>query len=148
MGVDRYSGLPFVARFRWSVGKLMERFYRSFEEKKIMAAKCEKCSYTVVPPRQICPQCYSKLGESCLVELSGRGVVESFTEVNFKLDGKGGYIWLEKPEVLAAIKLDGASSTIFARVEGDVKLGSKVEPVWAEKTEGKPSDLIGFRVIE
>jgi len=41
MGVDRYSGLPFVARFRWSVGKIMEKFYRSFAEKKIIAAKCE-----------------------------------------------------------------------------------------------------------
>jgi len=148
MGVDRYSGLPFVARFRWSVGKTMEKFYRSFAEKKILAAKCEKCSYTVVPPRQICPQCYSTIGEENLVELSGKGVVESLTEVAFKLDGKGDYIWLEKPELLAAIRLEGANSTIFARVEGDVRIGSEVEPVWAEKTEGKPSDLVSFKVVE
>jgi len=88
------------------------------------------------------------MGEENFVELSGRGVVESLTEVAFRLDGKGGYIWLEKPELLAAVKLEGANSTIFVRVEGDARIGSEVEPVWAEKTEGKPSDLISFRVVK
>lgn len=146
MGVDRYSGIPFVARFRWSVGKIMEEFYSKFREKKLIASQCEKCGYTVFPPRHICPKCYGKLEK--FVELSGRGVIESYTEVWFKLDGKGSYVWLEKPEKLASIRLNGADSRIFARVEGEAKTGASVEPMWKDSPEGKPSDLIGFRVIE
>lgn len=147
MGVERYSGIPFVARFRWSVGKLMERFYNGFREKKIFAAKCEKCGYAVVPPRIICPTCNARLQENSIFELTGRGVVESITEVMFRLDGKGGFDWFERPQILAAIKLEGANSTIFAKIIGEAKIGDTVEPVWAEVREGKPSDLLGFKVV-
>lgn len=145
MGVVRYTGLPFVARFRWNVGKTMEKFYQSFKDEKILAARCERCGYTVVPPRTVCPKCSAR--EQNLVELDGRGRIEGLTAVKFKLDGKGGYVWLEEPEILAAIRLNGADSLIFARVEGDATTGAEVEPVWAEKLEGKPSDLLRFRVI-
>jgi len=147
VGVVRYTGLPFVARFKWNVGHTMEKFYRGFKDKKILAARCERCGYTVVPPRMVCPKCSARMGEQSLVELDGRGRIESLTAVKFKLDGKGEYLWLGKSEFLAAIKLNGADSLIFARVEGDATIGAEVEPVWAEKPEGKPSDLLFFRVI-
>lgn len=147
MGVVRYGGLPFVARFRWNVGKVMEKFYQSFKDRKIVAARCKKCGYVVVPPRVVCPKCSARLGEENLIELDGRGKVESYTAVRFRLDGKGGYIWLDEPQFLAAIRLNGVDSLIFARVDGEPSIGAEVEPVWAEKCEGKPSDLIGFRVI-
>ncbi len=146
MGIVRYSGLPFVARFKWSVGEAMEKFYQGFKDKKILAAKCEKCGYTVVPPRIICPKCSSKLGEGSIIELNGKGRIESLTNVRFKLDGKGGYIWLENAELLAAIRLNGVDSLIFAKIEGDAVIGAEVEPVWAEERKGRPSDLLGFRV--
>ncbi|WP_202318987.1 Zn-ribbon domain-containing OB-fold protein [Archaeoglobus neptunius] len=149
MSVDRYDGLPFIARFRWYTGKITERFYRNFAEKKILAARCEKCGYTVVPPRAVCPKCSSRLSEEHLVELNGKGVVLSYTVVRKKLDGKGNYVEMEKPVIIAAIKLDGADSQIFSKLgevwEKDVRIGLEVVPVWAEKREGKPSDLLYFK---
>ena len=116
MGVVRYEGLPFVARFRWNTGKIMEKFYGGFAERQILAAKCENCGYTVVRK---------------------------------KLDGKGGFVTLDKPEVIAAVKLNGADSMIFAKIGDvdveDIKNGMEVVPVWAEKPEGRLSDLLYFR---
>ena len=149
MGVVRYEGLPFVARFRWNTGKIMEKFYGGFAERQILAAKCENCGYTVVPPRVICPKCSSKMNENNLVKLDGRGVVLSYTVVRKKLDGKGGFVTLDKPEVIAAVKLNGADSMIFAKIGDvdvkDIKSGMEVVPVWAEKPEGRLSDLLYFR---
>ncbi|WP_290597712.1 MULTISPECIES: Zn-ribbon domain-containing OB-fold protein [unclassified Archaeoglobus] len=149
VGVVRYEGLPFVARFRWNTGKIMEKFYEKFAEKQIIAARCENCGYTVVPPRMICPKCSSKMDEKNLVNMDGRGVVLSHTVVRKKLDGKGNFIDLNKPEIVAAIKLKGADSQIFVRlgeVEAEeLKPGMEVVPVWAEKPEGKPSDLLYFK---
>ena len=146
-GVIRYEGIPFVARFRWSAGEMMERFIKSLGERKLLAARCS-CNYTVFPPRIRCPKCYAKLSSENLVELSGKGKILSFTRVYFKLDGKGNFVELEEPEILAAIKLDGADSTIFAKICGDAKEGAEVEVVWGEETKGELSDVVCFRVIE
>ncbi len=146
-GVIRYQGIPFVARFRWSTGEIMEKFIRALGEKKLLAARCE-CGYTVFPPRIRCPKCCSRLSDENLVELNGRGRIVSFTEVFFKLDGKGNFVDLDEPERLAAVKLDGADSLVFAKVCGDVKDGAAVEVVWREEAVGKLDDIVCFRVVE
>lgn len=149
MSVVRYTGLPFVARFRWSTGKLMETFYKAFAEKRILAVKCERCGYTATPPRIVCPKCNSRISEKNIVELDSEGIVQSFTVVRMKLDGKGSFVKLENPEIIAAVKLNGTDSTIFVKI-GEVKpenmrVGMKVKAVWAEKLGGKPSDLLYFK---
>jgi len=148
VGVVRYEGLPFVARFRWNVGKIMEKFYSKFAERQIYASRCEKCGYTVTPPRIVCPKCSSRMDESNLVEIEDRGVVLGYTVVRKKLDGKGNFVELDKPAIIAAVKLNGADSQIFVRLDevevDEVKPGMEVVAVWAEKCEGKPSDLLYF----
>jgi len=145
--VIRYQGIPFVARFRLSAGELMERFYQSLKAKKLTALKCN-CGYTVFPPRIRCPKCYARLTEENLVELSGKGQILSFTKVYFKLDGKGNFVDLDEPQVLASIKLDQSDSIFFAKVCGEPKDGAKVEVVWREETKGEFSDILCFKVVE
>ena len=148
-GVIRYQGIPFVARFKWSAGELMEKFIQALGEKKLLAAKCRNCGYAVFPPRIRCPKCYAKLSENDLVELSGKGTLLSYTKVYFKLDGKGNFIELEQPEILAAVKLEGTDSTIFVPLRETEKLqeGLKVEVVWREETKGELSDIAYFKVV-
>jgi uncharacterized OB-fold protein len=147
--VIKYKGLPFVAGFRWSVGFLMERFMKSLVNKKILAAKCPGCGYTYVPPRSRCGKCYAQLGETNLVELSGKGRLVSYTIAQVELDGSGNFRDLEKPRVIGAIKLEGVDSTIFMPLEEvdpkEVKEGMEVEVKWRDEMKG-PADL-AFRPV-
>jgi hypothetical protein len=37
----------------------IEQFYKFVSEKKIMAVKCLKCASILLPPKSICPKCFS-----------------------------------------------------------------------------------------
>ena len=45
-----------------------------------MGAKCLSCGRLLVPPRPVCPSCYGSEFE--WVELSGEGVIESYTVIH------------------------------------------------------------------
>jgi uncharacterized OB-fold protein len=38
----------------------IESFYKFVKEKKIMGAQCNKCGTTTLPPRPMCPKCFSQ----------------------------------------------------------------------------------------
>jgi uncharacterized OB-fold protein len=38
----------------------IESFYKFVKEKKLMAAQCNKCGTVILPPRPMCPKCFSK----------------------------------------------------------------------------------------
>jgi len=149
--VIRVTGLPMVAGFRWSVGKMMEKFIKSFADRKILAAKCPKCGYTYVPPRSRCGKCYTKIEEKNLVELSGKGTLIGYSTAYVQLDGRGNFLDLDKPKVIGAIKLEGSDSTIFMPLgEVDpkkVKEGIKVKAVWREETKGEIADIVYFEPV-
>jgi len=143
------QALPFVAAFSWSTGFLMEKFIKELANKKILAAKCPGCGYTYVPPRSRCGKCHAKIEEKNLITLSGRGTLISYTTAHVKLDGNGNFQDLEKPEIIGAIKLDKADSTIFMPLEGikpkDVAEGLKVKAQWREENKGELSDIRCFK---
>jgi len=147
--VDVHAPLPFVANFSWSTGFLMEKFIKELANKKILAAKCPECGYAYVPPRARCGKCYAKIGEEHLIELSGKGTLVSYTTANVKLDGQGNFVDLEKPEIIGAIKLEKADSTIFMPLEGiklqDLTVGLKVKVEWRDETKGELADIKCFR---
>lgn len=148
--VIRVSGLPIVAGFRWSVGGMMERFIKSFADRKIVAAKCPKCGYTYVPPRSRCGKCFTEIKENNLVELSGKGTLVGYTTAYVQLDGKGNFLDLDEPKVIGAIKLEDSDSTIFMPLgevgPKDVKEGIIVEAVWRKETRGEISDIMYFKL--
>jgi len=143
------QALPFVAAFSWSTGFLMEKFIKELANRRILAAKCPGCGYTYVPPRSRCGKCHAKIEEKNLITLSGRGTLISYTTAHVKLDGNGNFQDLEKPEIIGAIKLDKADSTIFMPLEGikpkDVAEGLKVKAQWREETKGELSDIRCFK---
>jgi len=147
--VIQVTGLPIVAGFRWSVGKMMEKFIKSFADKKILAAKCPKCGYTYVPPRSRCGKCYTKIEEKNMIELSGKGTLIGHTTAHVQLDGKGNFLDLDKPKVIGAIKLEDSDSTIFMPLgeidPKNVKEGIKVKVMWKEETKGEIADILYFK---
>jgi hypothetical protein len=143
------QALPFVAAFSWSTGFLMEKFIKELANKKILAAKCPGCGYTYVPPRSRCGKCHAKIQEKNLITLSGKGTLVNYTTAHVKLDGDGNFQDLEKPEIIGAIKLDKADSTIFMPLEGikpkDVTEGLKVKVQWRDETKGELADIRCFK---
>jgi len=142
------QALPFLANFSWSTGFLMQKFIKELANRKILAVKCPGCGYTYVPPRARCGKCHAKMEEKNLITLSGKGTLVSYTTAHVKLDGNGNFEDLKKPEIIGAIKLDKADSTIFMPLEGikpkDVKEGLKVKVEWREETKGELSDIKSF----
>ncbi len=138
-----------MAGFEWSVGKMMEEFIKTFEDKTILAVECPNCEYVTVPPRLRCPNCNNELEKDDITELPGEGTLVSYTQSNVELDGEGNFVDLEEPEIIGIIKLDEADSQIFMPVgETDIAeldIGQKMEPVWREGTEGQIEDLKYFK---
>ena len=58
----------------------IDSFYAYVREGRLMGAKCLSCGRLLVPPRPVCPSCYGSEFE--WVELSGEGVVESYTVIH------------------------------------------------------------------
>ncbi len=142
---------PAVAGFRWSVGELMERFIKALARRKVLGVRCPKCGYAYVPPRNRCGKCHTKITEENLTELSGKGTLLSYTTAHVELDGSGNFKELGESKVIGAIKLEGTDSTIFVPVEEikpeQLKVDMPVEVVWAEKTEGRLTDIKYFKPV-
>jgi len=58
----------------------IEQFYKFISEKKLMAARCEKCGSLYIPPRPMCTNCYSK--ELSWTELEPKGKLITYTVIH------------------------------------------------------------------
>jgi uncharacterized OB-fold protein len=58
----------------------IEQFYNFCNEGKLAAVKCKKCNSLYIPPKPLCPKCYSSNFE--WVFLSGKGKLMSFTVIH------------------------------------------------------------------
>jgi uncharacterized protein len=55
-------------------------FQQFLNEHKLMASRCQECGGVFLPPRPLCPSCYSEAME--WAELSGEGRLAAFTAVH------------------------------------------------------------------
>ncbi len=138
-----------VAGFEWTVGKMMEEFIKSFEDKKILAIECPNCEYVTVPPRRRCTNCNNDLEKDDMIELSGEGSLLSYTEAQLELDGEGNFEELGEAGIIGMVKLDGADSQLYMPIKEadvtDLNIGQEVVPVWRDETEGQIEDLKYFK---
>jgi len=58
----------------------IEQFYKYCSERKLMGVKCRKCRTILVPPRNVCPHCYSSGFD--WIQLSGRGKLLTYTIIH------------------------------------------------------------------
>jgi uncharacterized OB-fold protein len=124
---------PIKLDFSYTPGVAASRFLRSVEKGEIVGQRCPKCQKVYVPPRGACSMCGVATDEE--LTLTGKGTVTTFCITNVPSPG------LEPPYVTAWIRLDGADITSMFLIQEcdpkDVRLGMRVEPVWAE--EKKPN---------
>lgn len=129
-------------------GRMGSLFYTTLrDEKRILGVKCETCNMVFWPPRTTCGRCFSRLGESDLVEIGPRGTLQTFTRVHYAEP-----IHPRKaPFVVGVIKLDGADTSITHFIDGagfeDLRAGMRLEPVFADDRKGSILDISHFRPI-
>mgnify|MGYP000132520858 CR=1 FL=1 len=136
--------------YNYSLGRYGSRLLKELRDnKRIVGIKCPRCGHVYVPPRQVCGKCFAKMDE--FVEVSSKGVLDSFTVVYFSfLDPETG----EKrpvPYGYGRIKLHGADSEFLHFLEESdidkLKIGLPVEAVFRENRTGSFKDIKYFRVI-
>ncbi len=138
--------------YAYSAGRPLSRFLVALrDEAKILASRCNQCSYVLVPPRAFCTQCHKLTPE--LVEVGPRGTLETFSVINFPFIDP--FTGLERPVPYGygIIKLDGCDNLLphFLDISDHTKLaiGQRVEAVFEEKENRTTAltDIKHFRVL-
>lgn len=153
---DQFKGIePMVygskinVPYSWWAGDTASRFFVSLrDEKKITGTKCGACGRVFIPPRKVCPACFTENGE--WVDVSGEGTVVSFSVARRQFaaiphDKKAPVIW-------GLIRLDGADTALLHYL-GDVKpedvsIGMRVQAVFAETRKGTIRDISHFKPVK
>jgi uncharacterized OB-fold protein len=146
--VRRWDG-DMPVRHRYTPGVAGGAFFAALKERGVLlGSRCESCSYTYVPARLFCERCFSEL--SADTEVGPGGELVSFTIVFQGIEGES----LERPEMLGAVRLDGADAVLIHRVlepgQEPLEIGERVEVVAKAETQrtGSILDIEGFRVVE
>jgi hypothetical protein len=135
--------------YNFAVGLAGSKFLAELRDNgKFMATKCNKCGYTMMPPRTFCEECFEDNVE--WVEASSKGVIQTFAVSYMSTDGKR----LKDPWMLAIVKLDKSDGGLMVRLDevkpNDVKIGMKVEAVLKPKNQrvGSILDIQYFRPVK
>jgi uncharacterized OB-fold protein len=134
--------------YTYEPGLALSGFLKSLSERRIQGGRCPSCGAVYVPPRSRCPAC--RTGPMTPVTVAERGTITTYTEVHLPFHG----IRIDLPFICAWIRLDGASVP-FAHLlgetsRGDVRVGQRVEAVWAADAELGPTweSIRYFRPVE
>lgn len=118
-------------------GRALSRYLVGLAEGRFVAQRCGQCGKVFLPPSGACSIC--ALPTQIDVELSGKGTVETFTIVHIPVRGQN----VELPFVAAKVLLDGADTSFLFLIQecppGHVRIGMRVEAVWAEPEKRAPS---------
>jgi hypothetical protein len=128
---------PIRLEYDVTAGHAQSAFLRGLVEGKFFGRRCPVCEKVYLPPRGACPT--DGVPTTDLVECGQRGVVTTFCVVNVAFRGQA----IELPYVCAQVLLDGADIPFMALIQecpaADVRMGMRVEAVWQEPEERRPS---------
>jgi uncharacterized OB-fold protein len=139
---------PVRLDYDFTPGEATTRFLRGMEAGRILGQRCPECTKVYVPARGCCPCCGVPTREE--VEIEDKGTVTTFCVVRVPSEN----IDLKLPYTAAHILLDGADLPFFALIQecdaADVRMGMRVEAVWAPREEWGPTfeNIRYFRPID
>ena len=129
---------PQRLEYDFTPGAARSRFLRGLEQQAILGERCSRCGKVYVGGGS---GACARDGVPCdeVVELPDTGTVTTFCVVNVAFAGQT----IEIPYVSAAILLDGADIPLLALIQevpaSEVRMGMRVEAVWAPEGERRPS---------
>ena len=127
-------------------------FAQFLNEKKLMGSHCTHCNESFLPPRAICPKCYSDGLE--WVEFSGKAKLAAFTSIYIAptamiAEGYG----RDNPYLAGVVELDegvkisGQILGLDARKVDEVEIGTPLTVEFVERGEGEAKKTaLAFRV--
>lgn len=126
-------------------GETTREFLQGILQRKLIGKRCPVCAKVFLPPRGSCPTCAVAVTEP--VELPQSGTVTAFSVIRIPFEGQV----LEPPYACAHVMIDGADVPLL-HILGecpvdDVRVGLRVEAVWAEKLEPTLASILYFRPI-
>jgi len=77
-----------------------KEYNRALKQNKLLGLKCQECGAITVPPQMVCGKCASSAMD--IVELNGRGEVQTFTTVYVAAEGRQDEI----PYIIVLVRLD------------------------------------------
>jgi uncharacterized OB-fold protein len=113
--------LPYAPR----ITEFTEPFWDAVEQGILTTTRCNTCGFITFPPKILCPECWGT--DLAYIELSGRGILRSYTEVNVA----PGVFQAEAPYVIAIVDL-----------EENVRLLSRVRATFEELTPDLPVHMV------
>ncbi len=137
--------------FNYAVGLHGSIFFKELKEnKRILGIRCPRCNKVYVPPRRVCGDCFLEMTD--FVEVGPKGVIGTFTILRYAfIDPETGE---QKPVPYGYgfIRFDGAD-TLFQHYidiqdESRIRIGARVEPVFAEERKGSIRDIVHFKVVD
>lgn len=134
----------------YTYGRAGEAYFRNLmEDGSFLAAQCDRCGISYVPPRIYCERCFDSL-EGNFKKIAGRGNVHTFTIINKNLDGTE----KDKPTVIAMINLEGVLGGVVHYIDeiepDEVYFEMIVEPVLKPKDQRKGGilDIEYFKPVD
>lgn len=128
---------PMRLEYEYTAAGTHAEFLARIAEGKLLGARCASCHKVYVPARGSCPRCGVPIEEK--LEVADRGTVTTFCVVRVPSEN----IELKLPYVCAHILLDGSDIPFFALIQEceaeDVRIGMRVEAVWAPEEEWGPT---------
>lgn len=136
--------------FNYAIGMYGSKFFKELKEKRFVGVKCPKCGKVYVPPRRVCGECYVEMDE--FVQVGPGGKIGTFTILRYAFIDPETGVQKPVPYGYGFIHLDGADTYfqhyIDIQDEKKIKIGARVEPVFAENRKGTIRDVEYFRVVE
>ena len=150
---DQFKGIePMVYEskisvpYTWWAGDTASKFLVALrDEQKITGLKCNKCGKVYVPPRKVCPTCFTENEE--WVDLSGEGVLQSYTVVRKQLAS----VPKKVPVMYGLIKMDGADTGMLHFLDNvkpeELKIGMRFKAVFSDERKAVINDIAYFEPI-
>lgn len=133
--------------YKWWAGETASKFLIALrDEQKILATRCAHCPRVYVPPRKVCPVCFS--GEVEWVEVSSEGVLLTYTVARRQLAA----LPEKAPVFFGLVKLDGADTALLHYLgevgETELRIGMRVQARFAAHRKGTIRDIAYFKPVK
>jgi uncharacterized OB-fold protein len=117
-------------------------FQQYLDGHRLMGSRCQSCEALHLPPRPLCPECYSQ--DLAWEELAGMGKLEAFTSVYVAPSAMiaAGY-GRDNPYCVGVVRLDDGPSISAQLMDVDptqpdqIKIGQSLEASFLDRDEGE-----------
>lgn len=137
---------PTSLTYEVTAGAVTTRFLTAILQRRLVGQRCPSCHKVYIPPRGSCPTCAVPTTDP--VDVGPRGTVTTFSVVRLPFEGQ----LLDPPYACAHVVLDGADVPLL-HIIGEcpvdlVRIGMRVEPVWAEILTPTMASVRYFRPVD